>query len=398
MEKKVHYGEYSLRHWIDLMISGDIELPPYQRCFVWNEAAVKNFISSLKDDGFVPPVTIGVCSFENEIKNFILDGQQRLSSLLLAYFKVFPKKDAFKRNETSDLADGSAEEDDDLTEEIIDWKFELLTAGKKKIEEIRSSISLEQYNIVDYNTKKENEDDEDFFNNNYLGFSFIVPSVDDATSQQKFYSSLFRNINLQGVSLEPIESRKSLYFLNKNFVDFFEPECCKNIKIKLTAKTQYFDFTRAMALLSNYKKDGRETNIAKGYKPMMERFYERYIFATVNDSEDRFFVKYSNVFPDNNYRGLMDNLKEHINNLGFQRFEFSSIIDADIYMLGLLYSVLYKAKNIDLSRKDELLAKLTLKVEAIKRDSPAHKAAPSLFKYLRARIAESIQIYSRYEL
>lgn len=397
MEKKVHYGEYSLRHWIDLMISGDIELPPYQRSFVWSEAAVRNFLSSLKDDGFVPPVTIGVCSYNNEKKNLILDGQQRLSSLLLAYFKIYPKKDVFKRTSVTEMADGADENDiEDETDEIIDWKFDVLLNRKKSIEDIRKNISTEHYNVVEYNTKKGDEEEEDFFNNNYLGFSFIVPSDDEATAQQKFYSSLFRNINLQGVALDPVESRKSLYFLNSTFVDFFEPECCKNIKIKLTAKTQLFDFTRAMALLSHYNKDGRETHVAKGYKPKMEQYYERYIYSVVNDSDDPFFARYSSVFLDNNYRDRMQNLKELINGLDFQNLEFSSIIDADIYMIGLIYTVMYKGKAIDMTRKEALIALLAAKVNAIK--TTEHKAAPSLFKHLRLRIAESISIYSSYEV
>lgn len=34
MENKVYYGEYSLKHWIDLILKQDIELPLYQRYFV----------------------------------------------------------------------------------------------------------------------------------------------------------------------------------------------------------------------------------------------------------------------------------------------------------------------------------------------------------------------------
>lgn len=37
MENKVYYGEYSLKHWIDLILSKNIELPEYQRYFVWEE-------------------------------------------------------------------------------------------------------------------------------------------------------------------------------------------------------------------------------------------------------------------------------------------------------------------------------------------------------------------------
>ena len=87
MDKKVYYGEYTLRYWIELLLKKDLELPPYQRSFVWTEEQVKGFIKGIAEDGFVPPVTIGVCNFNGSNHNLILDGQQRLSSLLLAYFK-----------------------------------------------------------------------------------------------------------------------------------------------------------------------------------------------------------------------------------------------------------------------------------------------------------------------
>lgn len=95
MDKKVYYGEYSLKHWIELLLKQDLELPPYQRSFVWSEEQVKEFVRGLKEEIFVPPVTIGVCNKDGMNHNLILDGQQRLSSILLAYFGVYPKKMLF---------------------------------------------------------------------------------------------------------------------------------------------------------------------------------------------------------------------------------------------------------------------------------------------------------------
>lgn len=41
MDKKVYYGEYSLKHWIELLLKKDLELPPYQRNFVLVREASK---------------------------------------------------------------------------------------------------------------------------------------------------------------------------------------------------------------------------------------------------------------------------------------------------------------------------------------------------------------------
>lgn len=75
METKVYYGEYSLRHWIGLILTKNIVLPPYQRRFVWKEKESREFIDSLSKKEFVPPVTIGVMKKDSKDENIILDGQ-----------------------------------------------------------------------------------------------------------------------------------------------------------------------------------------------------------------------------------------------------------------------------------------------------------------------------------
>ena len=152
MDKKVYYGEYTLKYWIQLLLKKDLVLPPYQRSFVWSEQQVKGYVKGIEDDGFVPPVTIGVCNIGGENHNLILDGQQRLSSILLAYFKVYPKKDVFLRStDELPLADGGAEEDDEEPDvEYINWSLRLF-ADKGPIEhEVSDVITDDQYNRVYY--------------------------------------------------------------------------------------------------------------------------------------------------------------------------------------------------------------------------------------------------------
>jgi len=90
MGNKVYYGEYSLKHWIDLLLKENIILPNYQRHFVWKDDTVHDFIKALKEKQFIPPVTIGAFNIENKSQNLILDGQQRLTSILLAYLDLCP--------------------------------------------------------------------------------------------------------------------------------------------------------------------------------------------------------------------------------------------------------------------------------------------------------------------
>ena len=84
MKRSVYYGEYTLIHWIELILKKNIRLPRYQRYFVWNRKKISNLIDALKNDQFVPPITIGVFKVGDETINYILDGQQRLTSILLA--------------------------------------------------------------------------------------------------------------------------------------------------------------------------------------------------------------------------------------------------------------------------------------------------------------------------
>ena len=75
--------------------------------------------------------------------------------------------------------------------------------------------------------------------------------------------------------------------------------------------------------------------------------------------------------------------------------QFTSIIEMDTYFFGLVYSVIFEDKAIDIAKRTELIADVEAKIAEFKR-LDAHKKAPSALKYLRARITSSIQIYNDY--
>lgn len=394
MDKKVYYGEYTLKYWIELLLKKDLELPPYQRSFVWTEEQVKGFIKGIAEDGFVPPVTIGVCNFNGSNHNLILDGQQRLSSLLLAYFKAYPQKDAFRRGvDDLDLADGAAEEEaDEPAVEYINWSLRMFADKGPVEQDVRDSITEAQYNKnVDYGVTP------DFFDTKFIPFSFIIPNADDEAEQHEFYSTVFRNINILGTPLEAIESRRSLYFLKSEFKNFFDPECCRGYKIELVGKNQTFDFVRAMALLSQYKKELRFNRLAQSYKPRMEKYYEEYIYSVVKDSADSMFAQFSSYIPNKDFTPRIAKLQAALQGLEYNQLHFTSIIDADVYMLGLIYVTVVEGKDVDLARKDDLKNALVRKVASFKRDE-GHKNSPSLLKHMRSRVEYSVNIFKRYAL
>ena len=148
MANKVYYGEYTLKHWIKLMLTEDIVLPAYQRHFVWQERDVKRLIQSLKDGQFVQPVTIALYNDGTNRYNLILDGQQRLTSLLLAYLGYFPNKRMFENT----LSERVASEDDSASDDVVQnttgflWRFsELLQYGKTKVSVVGKISRDERY-------------------------------------------------------------------------------------------------------------------------------------------------------------------------------------------------------------------------------------------------------------
>lgn len=372
-----YYGEYSLEQWINLMLNKEIILPDYQRAFVWTEEDVRDFINCLENGLFVPPVTIG--NYGNE-KNYILDGQQRLSAILIAYLNLFPQKGKFqiKCQEYKALAN---ENDDLSTEEDViplEWNFSYFTKVGRDKHSIVREIDYSMYKSLEFNLGAS------FWRDSYIGFSLVVPISDVKEEQQMLYSSVFRNINVKGRPLSNMESRKSLYFLRENFDQWFSPGFAYDI----TINSAPIDFVRYLSLLSQYKRCENVEVLAQTYKTRMEKYYESYILSEVNDEDEPIFTRLLSSDNETVYKEL-DN-KLHIE--GFPR-EFPSIIDADTYLFGLIYYTIAERKIVSIT--DELISEINTKVQEFKND-PGHTKSPSAFKHLRRRVQASLGIYRKY--
>ena len=385
MNNKVYYGEYTLRHWINLILKKNIILPDYQRYFVWDQNKAKELIKAFKEKKFIPPVTIGSFKNEKESINLILDGQQRLTSILLAYIGYFPNKiSSQKQFKLMDENDNLIE--DEGINNILEWNFnELLKNGSTK-EEIKENLSYENYIKFDFNVGK------DFFDSNFLGFSYLVPLLANDKEQQKFYSKVFRSINIQGESLLALESRAALYYLDKDLEDYFIP----NFIEKIYVNDSKVDFVRYLALLSQYKKDKTADELGKKFAGKMEKYYEEYIYFTVGEEDSNIFIKYSEVFKDKKeYEKMYINLKESLKKLELLK-KYGSIIDVDITLFGLIYFIVFEKKEIDYSKKESIIKEINKEIEKIKREDTKHVKNPAAFKYLRYRVRRSIEIYERY--
>lgn len=385
MNNKVYYGEYTLRHWINLILKKNIILPDYQRYFVWDQNKAKELIKAFKEKQFIPPVTIGSFKSEKESINLILDGQQRLTSILLAYIGYFPNK-MINQKELKFMDENDNLIEDEGINNILEWNFnELLKNGSTK-EEIKENLSYENYIKFDFNVGK------DFFDNNFLGFSYLVPLLANDKEQQKFYSKVFRSINIQGESLLALESRAALYYLDKDLEDYFIPKFIEKIYVN----DSKVDFVRYLALLSQYKKEKTADELGKRFAGKMEKYYEEYIYFTVGEEDSNIFIKYSEVFKDKKeYEKMYINLKESLKKLELLK-KYGSIIDVDITLFGLIYFIVFEKKEIDYSKKESIIKEINKEIEKIRREDTKHVKNPAAFKYLRYRVRRSIEIYERY--
>lgn len=380
MENKIYYGEYSLKHWIDLILSKNIELPPYQRVFVWGKEEVQRLIESLEKGLYIPPITIGAYFEDKKLHNLIIDGQQRLTSILLTYLELFP--DPKKIKEQIDIFQCS--EDDEIEEDdfknLLEWKFDaLLKCGKTKEEIIKNKEDL----YIKLNIKKAN----DFFENTFLGFSYIVPTVkSESKLQQKYYSSIFRTINKQGIALQKEEIRESLYYLNSEYSQIFKPS--KSL-LYTVQKKRKMDFVRYLALSAQYAKNNASSELTKGYKTKLEDYYSSFVeFITENKKSDIEFEKITIK-----KRQLIERFFDTIEKLSFPQ-NFDSIIDMDVYFFGIIYLMIFKDKKIDITEKKEIISSLDTSINSIKKIN--HIKSPNAYKYLKTRIDKSLEIWEKY--
>ena len=413
MESRVYYGEYSLKHWINLLLKRNIVLPDYQRSFVWDEKDIRRLIKSLGEGQFVQPVTIANYNCEDREQNLLLDGQQRLTSILLSYLGYIPDKEKFLSVEELASSDDSDDGDGSVTK-IIGWTFEEMLEdnfSNNNIDAIINRITrtgkYKELKISSITNKEE------FFEKTFLGFSYIIPSKTDKNETQKFFSTLFRNMNYLGLKLSPLESRRSLYYLNAELEKYFDGRTSEGkdvlCEIKMYEKMQLrkIDIIRYMSILSQYvanNKDVRKVLVGYSAYSSRENYYADYVSYIVNleqdDRTDKFNkFDFNRTFPNNDWLQLYDSLYNILNSIKVQlgldakRQAFTSWVDADYWLFGLIYFVLFERKTIQFEKK---LIDALAKVIKEKRDDENYSKNTNRLNNLRNRIQSSIDIYSAY--
>lgn len=424
MRSNTYYGEYSLKHWLNLIVKRNIILPDYQRSFVWTQNDIERLIHSFRSGQFIQPVTIARMNSIGDGANIILDGQQRLTSVLLLALGYFPKKDRFKE---ADLT--ASDENEDSTEtdmvpsNIIEWTFEKMLVSDIK----RNTLSLmknrisadERYEELHFKNATlllTGTDLENFLDNTFLGFSYIVPEAASANEEQEFYSTLFRNMNYLGEKLSTLESRKSLYYLNDRYKNFFEgrlsdgSDALNGLEIMENAAPRRIDFVRYLSILSQYEDSNiRSKRVLVGYSSYSSRenFYVDYVSYILGlDQEDRSdkFNRFSmsRTFGDAGWEPRFERLKDTVerlrDNMGLDTKypqAFKSWIDADYWLFGLIYWIVFRDKEINLDTNlPQVLAQEIRRKK--KKQTDSYVKSPNMLGHLRNRLERSISIYQRH--
>lgn len=390
------------------MLKQNIELPEYQRSFVWRKDESKMLINSMKEGQFIQPVTLAFFDDGEKKQNLILDGQQRLTSILIAFIGFFPDKSKFEEPQTLSSDDDSAIDDADAGNEnnCIKWTFkEIVSLGKTK-DEVVNGITMsarEKYQPFDMHC------DDSFFENTFLGFSYIVPSTNDNHEKQTFFTKLFRNMNYLGKKLLPIESRRSLYFVKSDLKNYFEGRADDNTEVLCgitlfeNMSTRQIDFVRYLSILSQYIIVGERVNkVLVGYSAYSQRenYYSDYVSYVVGieqeDRKDKFDgFDMERVFPDKCWQTRFASMKSKIGVLKDsmsldEKNRFPSWIDADYWLFGLIYWMLFEGKEIN--NTEELVTNLTNKIIS-KKSSDSYSRSPNRVGNIRERLSESIKIY-----
>ncbi|WP_295020568.1 DUF262 domain-containing protein [uncultured Porphyromonas sp.] len=414
---RTYYGEYTLKHWIALILSGDIILPEYQRAFAWKEEKIDQFITSLREGDYVPPVTIAAGKEQTRDVNLILDGQQRLTSVLLAalgYMPIarnFPVDQALSEEGISDSY-ASDDEDEDIDKEAtgsttIAWSFRVMLGNiKGDRQELQRILARDpRYRQKEFLSGGGLEA---FLENTYLGFLYIVPS-DISTNSQQLFAKLFRSINYVGERLSREESRRALYYQDLTLTSYFEgqleinnrkTDVLEGVLISDNAGgTKKIDWLRYLSILSQ-KSVKKEPLMGYLKEDSREDFYEDYIaYIRGLDQKDRRgkFDKFKDQDPykDGVWKVRYRTLNHQVSRLRDKMGQFTSIIDADYWLFGLIYTVLFEGKILKDGAGEGLQKEIVDKISLAK-GTKEHRKDPGRLKFLRQRLNESIDIYRKY--
>lgn len=226
-------------------LDGTIIMPDFQRKYVWNKKQVVELIVSFLLN--IPiPTLYAYSDFDTEElkeKIYIVDGQQRLTSLLFYYYGVFPKslknrkkydytffQKCEKRTELKELIKKA-----EISDEKIKLRDELniLEEDLKKIYDVQLDVKFQtrveekgKFTLKDLSLETLEKSDPKL-RNLILTTTLEITMLKDFSNMESL-ARIFNIYNSKGKPLTEDEIRKSLY--NKNYLYKKIGEYCLNVE------------------------------------------------------------------------------------------------------------------------------------------------------------------------
>ena len=126
----------------------------------------------------------------------------------------------------------------------------------------------------------------------------------------------------------------------------------------------------------------------------MEKYYEEYIYSVVGEVPSDKFGNFETLFPRKDFTTEMNRLTTYIDLLNLKDI-YSSIINMDMYFMGLIYHVVILKHDLIINNVEGFRHIVQSKIDEYKKDK-YHSRNPAALKHLKARMESSINIYNRY--
>ena len=442
-----YYGEYSLIYWIKLLLKEDIVLPDFQRQFKWSKKDIKKLVESIAGNQYVPPVVIGNFIDSKGSYNYILDGQQRLCSILLVYLTLFPKSQKFTNefknydieinskdnsNEISDSGTSLENSVEELSDdnniysatrllEYIQEKFNYKKTFNENLDEFKKSILSDtnfdklDKDILDIIVDKNNNDCDkknsikEFYNVKNLPFIYIKPIKNkmdekELSSEKLYYSNLFYNINKLGQSLTNQESRDSIIWLFDDKIKKFFNDNYYKTKVGGKLKDPIdFQFYLSVLVFIENKIKGDTAKISDAIKCLFGTRYKKdereefiisflkSIIETNNGAKNEQFGNFNDIFGklSKNNAKLLKCVNEQVKSK-----EYDTILSFELEFIGVMYWTLFQGKDINLEKYTSLINQKTIDIEGnTKEAKDKYRRSVNDPNNFRKRVEESIKIF-----
>ncbi|WGK68341.1 DUF262 domain-containing protein [Candidatus Haliotispira prima] len=194
-------NDFNISTMINFVEEGIFEIPPFQRNYVWTKKQASSLIESLIMGLPVPQLF----SFEQNERQLLIDGQQRLSSLYFFYKGRFPKKNQYgkirilSKEKNHPFIHPHLLGDDKYFEDFTLQLTSRTANASKNVLHGKSyeTLSDSHQRILKLRTLRT------------IFITQTTPEPEDAASSMY---EVFHRLNTGGTNLKPQEVRQSIYY------------------------------------------------------------------------------------------------------------------------------------------------------------------------------------------